>query len=152
MGTILDWLWGHGGTVPNVKPPPVNVTVNVVLPPEFLDVLLRMESKLDNIGETMSDLSDAVDAVLAAETSEDEAAAAALAAKDVIIADLQAQIAANSQALMDALANDAADAATIEAQQAALDAAAADTQAQIDRLAEAFLPHPDQTLPGDLPQ
>lgn len=104
-------------------------------------------SKLDHIlqhlhdlGVKMTALSDAVDAVLASEADEDAQAAAALAAKDVVIADLQAQLADLGTQLTTAMSNDASDAQAIADAQAALAAQAADTQAQIDRLAEAFPP------------
>jgi small-conductance mechanosensitive channel len=86
----------------------------------------------------MSELSEAVDAVLASEADEDAQAAAALAAKDQVIAELQSQLNTVTDQLTTALANDAADAQTIADTQAQLDAQAADIQAQIDRLNEAF--------------
>ena len=86
----------------------------------------------------MTVLSDAVDAALASEADEDTRNAAAIDALNVIVADLQAQLAAAAVQVADALTNDAADAQTIADTQAALNAQAADNQVQIDRLAEAF--------------
>lgn len=88
----------------------------------------------------MTALSDAVDAALASEADEDARNDALLAAKDALITDLQAQLAAAADQVAAALANDAADAQAIADAQAALAAQAADTQTQIDRLAEAFPP------------
>jgi small-conductance mechanosensitive channel len=110
---------------------------------------------LQTLGVQMSELSEAVDAVLASEADEDAQAAAALAAKDQVIADLQSQLNTVTDQLTTALANDAADAQTIADTQAQLDAQAADIQAQIDRLNEAFpssgTPQtpPDETVPPE---
>lgn len=97
-------------------------------------------SLLKSLGAKVSELSDAVDAVIANEADEDAQQAAALAAKDQVIADLQAQLATSQANEMAALANDAADAQAIADKQAEIDALNADTQAQIDRLNEAFPP------------
>jgi chromosome segregation ATPase len=104
------------------------------------NILQEILNELHDLGVKMTALSDAVDAVLASEADEDAQAAAALAAKDVVIADLQAQLADLGTQLTTAMSNDASDAQAIADAQAALDAQAADTQAQIDRLAEAFPP------------
>lgn len=76
----------------------------------------------------MTVLSDAVADVRQRVTVKDEQ-------QDALIADLTAQLAAANSSLVDALANDAADQATIDAKQAEIDAANAsnaDKQAQID--------------------
>lgn len=111
----------------------------------WIENLYLADSRLDRIldllttqGVTLSALSDVVDQILAAETDEDAAAAAALAAKDAVIAELQAQLADLGGQLTTALANDAADAQAIADKQAELDAQAADVAAQIARLEEAF--------------
>jgi len=99
------------------------------------------------LGGKVSTLSDAVDAVIANEADEDAAAAAALAAKDAIIAELQSQNATLASDLTTALADDAADQATIDEKQATIDAQNADIEAQIARLNEAFPSQPVE--PGD---
>ena len=102
------------------------------------DKLDHILHQLHQLGDKMTVLSDAVDAALASEADEDTRNAAAIDALNVIVADLQAQLAAAAVQVADALANDAADAQTIADTQAALNAQAADNQVQIDRLAEAF--------------
>jgi len=79
--------------------------------------------------------------ILASETAEDDANAAALAAKDAVIADLQAQLAATGTQLTDALAAEAVDAQAVADAQATLDAQAADVQ-RADRSPHAAFPAP----------
>jgi len=103
---------------------------------------------LATLGGKVSQLSDAVDAALTSEADEDARQAAALAAKDAIIAELQSQNSALASDLSTALADDAADQATIDAKQAEIDAQNADIDAQIARLNEAFPSQPVEP-PGD---
>jgi chromosome segregation ATPase len=77
-------------------------------------------AQLTTIGESMSQLDETVDQ-----------AVSVLASQQATIADL-------SQQLLDALANDAADAATIAAKQEELDAVNADVAENVTKLQEAF--------------
>jgi ABC-type transporter Mla subunit MlaD len=94
--------------------------------------------KLNDLGANMSQLSDAVDAVLANEADEDARNEAALAAKDEIIAALQAQLEDLGTQLTTAMANDQADAQAIADARDEIERQRADMQEQIDRLNEAF--------------
>lgn len=123
--------------------------VNTDQPPN----VITLETILQHIvvlGETMGALSDKVDQVLALEADEDAQAAAALAAKDAIIADLLSQLEALGVQLTAAMANDASQQAEIDAKTAELETQRAEVQAQIDRL-EAAWPTPVVEPPVEEP-
>ena len=93
---------------------------------------------LNTQGAKMSALTDAVDAIQVRVGER--------------IAALQATIADLTQQLIEAMANDAADAATIAEKQAQLDALNAEIQSQVDELNAAFADVPTEPEPTPEPE
>src|SRR4029079_19632705 len=115
---------GVGGSA-RVGSPAMRLDVYHHLPPTDTSTSGKLDqvlAALATLGGKVSQLSDAVDAALTSEADEDARQAAALAAKDAIIAELQSQNSALASDLSTALADDAADQATIDAKQAEIDA------------------------------
>jgi hypothetical protein len=113
-----------------VRSVPVDVSITVQGDLVFNQTVDTSEviSKLNALESSMGALVDAVQAAINRDNASD-------AAKDALIASLQASNADLGGQLTTALANDAADAQTIADKQAEIDAAAAETQSAIDLLA-----------------